>query len=308
MKDFASAAMMRLVQAGLASQDLDVGDVPMSAGAHVPLAEKRQVLKHVFDRFGPLPILRIAAAVSSLPPEPMHTALAISKSPDDLIERWQRLERYVHSRHRIKAECSASGDYHLVHSSLTDEAPRPEESLLVFGLLIVLFDMLPDWTLKQASICDNALVFTQGAWTEMSPVRRAGRVRIVLERNAPVEMDRGFVHNPHSDTVLSVRALLEDDPGRRWSVKTVAEALAMTPRSLQRKLSDRQTSFSQLIREVRTARAAEMLACSTHSAAEIGFVCGFADQAHFIRSFKSGNAMTPAVYRREFASSTVSRS
>ena len=37
------------------------------------------------------------------------------------------------------------------------------------------------------------------------------------------------------------------------------------------------------------------------STAEVGYMCGFADQAHFTRQFKRHTAMTPALYRSEFA-------
>jgi AraC-like DNA-binding protein len=35
--------------------------------------------------------------------------------------------------------------------------------------------------------------------------------------------------------------------------------------------------------------------------AQVGYVCGFADQAHFTRQFKRHTAMTPGLYRSEFA-------
>jgi hypothetical protein len=66
--DFASAAMMRLVAAGLSRQGISV--VPTSATAHVPLAAKRDVLGDVLARHGPLAILSIADAAPSMPPNP----------------------------------------------------------------------------------------------------------------------------------------------------------------------------------------------------------------------------------------------
>jgi AraC-like DNA-binding protein len=35
--------------------------------------------------------------------------------------------------------------------------------------------------------------------------------------------------------------------------------------------------------------------------AEVGFLCGFSDQAHFTRAFKRQVGLTPARYRTEFA-------
>jgi AraC-like DNA-binding protein len=39
-------------------------------------------------------------------------------------------------------------------------------------------------------------------------------------------------------------------------------------------------------------------------AAQVGYLCGFADQAHFTRSFKRFTAMTPVVYRAQFGGMT----
>jgi transcriptional regulator GlxA family with amidase domain len=54
--------------------------------------------------------------------------------------------------------------------------------------------------------------------------------------------------------------------------------------------------------------AAELLSKSALGLAEIGFTCGFADQAHFTRAFKRFTAFTPAAYRSDFATITHSRS
>ncbi len=35
--------------------------------------------------------------------------------------------------------------------------------------------------------------------------------------------------------------------------------------------------------------------------AEVAYLCGFADQAHFTRQFKQHTAMTPGLYRDAFA-------
>jgi len=46
---------------------------------------------------------------------------------------------------------------------------------------------------------------------------------------------------------------------------------------------------------------AQLLTGSPASPAEIGYACGFADQAHFTREFKRRTALTPALYRAEFS-------
>jgi AraC-like DNA-binding protein len=48
-------------------------------------------------------------------------------------------------------------------------------------------------------------------------------------------------------------------------------------------------------------RQARLLAESPQSPAQIGYLCGFSDQAHFTREFKRHSAVTPARFREQFA-------
>lgn len=57
----------------------------------------------------------------------------------------------------------------------------------------------------------------------------------------------------------------------------------------------------QYIMRLRVSRAKEMLSTSTMPLAEIGFACGFSDQAHFATLFKRLAGTTPALFRRALA-------
>jgi AraC-like DNA-binding protein len=41
---------------------------------------------------------------------------------------------------------------------------------------------------------------------------------------------------------------------------------------------------------------------SNAAVSEIGFLCGYSDQAHFTREFKRATGITPSKYRESFAS------
>ena len=94
------------------------------------------------------------------------------------------------------------------------------------------------------------------------------------------------------------RAVLADT-ARHWRLAELAAQTGRSPRSLQRHLQAQGTSAAQVVTEARMEASADLLAGSGHSLAEIGFLCGFADQAHFGRSFKRFTAMTPQAYRDE---------
>lgn len=151
--DFASAAMMRLVAAGLSRQGISI-PVPTSATAHVSRMAKRDVLGDVLARHGPLAILSIADAARSMAPEPVVQALTCAKDMPDLMDRWHRLERFSHGRHTIAVEQLGPDSFRLNHRA-RDAGPPPSfvESLLVLGLLTILAEMTgsTDVTLKTAA-------------------------------------------------------------------------------------------------------------------------------------------------------------
>lgn len=57
--------------------------------------------------------------------------------------------------------------------------------------------------------------------------------------------------------------------------------------------------FGQYIRNLRIQKALELLPNKKLSMSEIAFACGFADQSHFIRNFKTSIGTSPLKYRNE---------
>jgi AraC-like DNA-binding protein len=77
----------------------------------------------------------------------------------------------------------------------------------------------------------------------------------------------------------------------------VAGALALSTRSLQRKLQAEQLSFSQLVDEVRRELAERHLADATLDLADIAFLLGYSEQSAFQRAFKRWTGATPSQWR-----------
>ena len=105
-----------------------------------------------------------------------------------------------------------------------------------------------------------------------------------------------------SDVVAQARQLLAGDLGRRWTLEGLATDLAVSTRSLQRRLRGA-GGFQELLGAVRAEAAADLLLHSGHALGVVGFACGYADQPHFTRDFKRRTAVTPAIYRSEFGGS-----
>lgn len=81
------------------------------------------------------------------------------------------------------------------------------------------------------------------------------------------------------------------------TITDIASKLAMSARTLQRKLSDQGLSFQSLVDDARRELAEQLLASTKHSLAEVAFLTGFSEQSSFNRAFKRWAGQTPRSYR-----------
>ncbi len=79
----------------------------------------------------------------------------------------------------------------------------------------------------------------------------------------------------------------------------VARMLALSPRTLARRLAAEGTSYGALQREVRFARARELLRDRSRSLAEIAAALGFSDPGAFSRAFKAWTGEPPSAWRED---------
>jgi AraC-like DNA-binding protein len=77
----------------------------------------------------------------------------------------------------------------------------------------------------------------------------------------------------------------------------IAEQLGLTPRTLQRKLSQERISYQELLSEVRLEMAADYLRDTSLPIEEIALRLGYSEVRSFYRSFKSATGKTPGDYR-----------
>jgi AraC-like DNA-binding protein len=87
------------------------------------------------------------------------------------------------------------------------------------------------------------------------------------------------------------------DPG----LDAVARRLAMSPRTLQRRLRDHGIQFNDVLDERRFEAAKSYLAPGDIAASEVAYLLGFADPSSFNRAFKRWSGQTPINYRRRVA-------
>lgn len=83
----------------------------------------------------------------------------------------------------------------------------------------------------------------------------------------------------------------------RPDIHSVASELAMSERSLQRKLTDEGITFQGLLSETRHEIALEYLSDSSLEIAEVAYLVGYEDQNSFFRAFRQWEDQTPSAWR-----------
>lgn len=97
-----------------------------------------------------------------------------------------------------------------------------------------------------------------------------------------------------------VRAtLLEGLPSGKVAMDDVARRLAVSRRTLQRRLEDEGTSYQEVLRATREALALHYLERTEVPSAEISFLLGFEEPNSFFRAFHEWTGRTPETVRRE---------
>jgi len=109
---------------------------------------------------------------------------------------------------------------------------------------------------------------------------------------------------PQGDTTTAaVLRILEELMGQRiLDIEEVARHLDITPRTLQRRLKDEDTTYLALRDHVRHRHAQRYLCDPVMSIDRIAEVLGFSEPANFYRAFKGWSGVSPGEYRRQHTS------
>lgn len=119
------------------------------------------------------------------------------------------------------------------------------------------------------------------------------------------QIDRA-VSTPETRAKVS-HCLNELLPSGRATVEEVARELAMSKRTLQRRLSDEGTNWLEVLNEAREALAKHYLKTTDYGAAEVSFLLGFADPNSFFRAFRRWEKTTPELWREKQQSQSETR-
>ncbi|MEV6304426.1 AraC family transcriptional regulator [Actinoplanes sp. NPDC051861] len=273
------------------------GDAAPVHGALVPLAEKRSLLSAVAAEHGLLPLLSVGRTLLRDSADPALAALRAATGPGDLLDRWGRLERFTHSRHRVVVHRISATGMEAEHKGPPGQPPEPPEDALILGLLTALMTATGARGLTVGlSAYASDVVFIRDAFR--TPLAGPGTASWHFSWSSWV-MPLRRAPSPDESPAARTRRMLSCDLARRWTLDAVAGELGVSARSLQRRLRD-ERGFSGLLAAVRADAAAVLLREGRHPLSVIGFTCGYADQPHFTREFKRRTAMTPGQYRAAF--------
>lgn len=85
--------------------------------------------------------------------------------------------------------------------------------------------------------------------------------------------------------------------GGRPNIQAVAKELSMSDRTLQRRLTDENTSFKRLLIQAKHEQAREYLADPSLDMKEVAYLIGYEDQNSFYRAFRLWEGVTPSNWR-----------
>jgi len=145
----------------------------------------------------------------------------------------------------------------------------------------------------------NEVVFRRRDLKAKASSPNAGLARL-LDRYAAEMLAR---LPPLGDVVARLRfAIMRTLSSGRLTLQSVARLERKSPRTLQRELRARGTSYRELLEEVRREAALELLKKSAASITEVAFLVGFASTAGFHRVFRGWTGKTPEQFRHGFRS------
>ena len=320
MNDFASTAMVRVLLDGMRLLGLEPPGPalnPPCANARLPIDLKRQLVAWAVSQGGLSCLALLGRGFHQGMDDPLHRALVRARNAADLLQRWCRLERYVHSHHHTDVvELHAVGAT-LRHVSLRPGVPpSAAEDLVVLGVLLALLEAIGLHGVR-ACIAGHT-VYPKAEEASLRQLAAQGRTatwQLQWEAPAPEDaLSNGSPRQPAGGPPTELCAplpwpelahccatILLGDLLHRRTVVEVARAAGTSPRSLQRALAAAGLSYSAVLGEARLRAAAWWLMESPAPIAEIGFMAGYSDQAHFTRDFSRRIGLPPGRYRADFA-------
>ena len=149
----------------------------------------------------------------------------------------------------------------------------------------------------------NAIVF-RAADASRPFVTRNAELLGMLAPQFEEELKR---ENTDENFLERVRSAIQQKlTGQRPTIEDIADALHVSPRTLQRRLQDEGSSFQRVLEEARHHLARHYLNNSFLELNEAAYLLGYNDANSFVRAFRTWEGMPPARWREQQRASAAS--
>jgi AraC-like DNA-binding protein len=234
----------------------------------------------------------------------------------------QNVERYLHIHNEAaKVSVSLEGEQGYLRFLLADLAidstRQHNEYSMAVTVNTVRFLAGSDWTPREVqfahkapaeisehlrvfrapvlfSCATNALVIEREFVDRQVPAADQ-RLYAILKRH----VERILSEMPREDELLTAvkRAIAELMREGEPKITSVTKKLAMSPRTLQRRLNEQEVVFKTLVDDTRRRFAVDYLRGRKHTFTDIAFLLGYSEVSAFNRAFKRWTGRTPSDYR-----------
>ena len=235
---------------------------------------------------------------------PLLEVLAGSRSPAELLHRFDRLEPVLHFGNRTR--CTPHGrSVDVCHEGRGNHQPGLPESLFVVGAQIGMLERIGVRGIT-AVVNESLVVWPRRARTG-SQVPGVSAVNaqddgktstwIVRWQSAPSSCAPDWT----GSLALDVRRGVADQPAARWTLADTAQRWSLSNRTLQRRLRADGHRHPALVLEGRLDAAEALLRRTRLPITHVAYLCGFADHAHLTRTSRRLRGAPPSALRTDTA-------
>ncbi len=149
------------------------------------------------------------------------------------------------------------------------------------------------------------LMFDENAYLNAKGLIRAMKEHYLHDAESQMGMDQICISLIRPDEKLypewvpKIKAVMQECWDQPLSLPQLANELGLHPVTISKYFSRYfNCSAGEFLRRIKVERAAGLIRNSHHSLTEIAYLCGFADQAHFTKTFQRITGMLPRQYER----------
>ena len=265
------------------------------AGRHAtPEGMHRDALRALLDREGPAGVVDCGRTFAMSTGDPLVAFLATSEGPLQLAHRYRRIEPMFHLGHATETTVTSS-TMTFRHVARLGSPPSVPETLLVFGATVGMFLRLGAPELSVA--LTDATGVPRRVWPPDDPHAFDGAEGPLSWTLRWVD-DGSWAQRSGAGDHEELRALIAARPERAWDVRAAADAMAVSPRTLQRRLHAVGTTIREIVVAGRIDAATALLVRTSLDATTVALACGFADLPHLTHHFRRRHGHPPGRYRR----------